>query len=250
MQGQVTKIDVPNEALRFLLIQRAEYRSPIYSLFSNRLMKRLIGGKFRRQLYQRFGLPLERWFKSDAEKKYSEDMARIFESFRQYLPETVNHVLDIGSGVGGINILTYQAFESRPEIWLLDKSGMSDVWNKGYHENTSTFSYYNSFEYAVALLSLNGVPSSKVHCCDFDIDGFPYGKKFDLIYSFLSWGFHYPISVYLEDVSKSLSSRGILVVDIRKGTDGKAALVEHFGMPATVVLDGNKFERVVIARQN
>ena len=50
----------------------------------------------------------------------------------------------------------------------------------------------------------------------------------DVVISIISWGFHYPVSTYLEDVHEALVPGGVAILDIRNGTDGVAALRRRF----------------------
>lgn len=224
-------------------MQRGQLRSrPVRALFNGRLW-----GPRRKRIYQRYGLPLEQLFKRSAERKLSEQLNRTFSTFSDYLPNNTARILDIGSGMGGINILTYRAAGTDPEVWLLDRDGVSVDWNAGYHSDPATFSYYNSFAQAKTFLSSNGVPVERIHCVDISSLSFPQ-ENFQVVYSFLSWGFHYPVSLYIDDVYDSLSDKGLLVIDVRNDTDGAAVLRKKFAKEPISVLQGEKFERMCILK--
>jgi SAM-dependent methyltransferase len=171
-----------------------------------------------------------------------------FENISKYLPQNATRVLDIGSGLGGINALTYDALKTKPEIWLLDKEGVSKDWNAGYHKSASTFSHYNSFDAGGQMLTGAGIPKAKINFVNISEQPFPDNKTFDIVYSFISWGFHYPLETYSEQVKKSLSEDGVLIVDTRRGTTDVEKVSVIFDRPAKIILEGSHVQRFLIGK--
>ena len=64
----------------------------------------------------------------------------------------------------------------------------------------------------------------------------------DVIISTISWGFHYPIKLYIESVHNLLRSDGVLIVDIRKDRGGIDELIKLFEV--IVINDNRKFQTV------
>ena len=60
-------------------------------------------------------------------------------------------------------------------------------------------------------------------------------KKYDLIISLLSCGWHYSISVYLDLIKESLNDDGLIILDIRKNTDEFSLALEHFELISEIV---------------
>jgi SAM-dependent methyltransferase len=133
---------------------------------------------------------------------------------------------------------------SRAELSLLDKDLLSE---KIYYGYKSSGAFYNSLSIAQTFLTANAVPSSKILIYDPDADGFPRRERFDLIISLISWGFHYPVETYLEEVHGSLADDGVLILDLRKGTDGRRSLAARFASVETIV-DAEKYERVLVRK--
>jgi SAM-dependent methyltransferase len=52
--------------------------------------------------------------------------------------------------------------------------------------------------------------------------------SFDLIISLFSWGFHYPIHTYLNQIYSLLNDGGHLILDVRKGVGGEQDLENKF----------------------
>ena len=69
------------------------------------------------------------------------------------------------------------------------------------------------------------------------------GKKLDLVLSLISWGFHYPVGVYLDRVYELLNDDGRLILDVRTRTDGLNVLTQKFGS-YEVILETAKYARV------
>ena len=59
------------------------------------------------------------------------------------------------------------------------------------------------------MLEMNGVPGVCIHKINIHDKAFPTGP-FDVILSLLSWGFHYPVDLYLPKVLETLAPNGIL----------------------------------------
>lgn len=89
---------------------------------------------------------------------------------------------------------------------------------------------------------MNGVNKKNLALYNAGNDEFPT-KQFDLIISLLSWGFHYPIETYLEKAKKI--KNGILILDIRNGTDQIETLKDNFNT-IKVIEETRTRKRVVI----
>ncbi len=107
--------------------------------------------------------------------------------------------------------------------------------------------FYNSLAVAKEFLIANAVPPHKIIASNVDAGGFPKGNAFDVILSLISWGFHYPVEVYLDDAYDALSDAGVLIIDIRKNTGGKQILSEKFSSVETIATS-KKYERVLATK--
>jgi hypothetical protein len=157
-----------------------------------------------------------------------------------FIPRSVRSVLDIGCGLAGIDLHLYEYLRANdPNFYLLDRNHVEDrVW----YSFEANGAFYNSLELAKLNLVRNGVPEDRVHCVEAPDDGNLDGviRSVDLVISTISWGFHYPISTYLESVTGIISDGGVLLVDIRKGTDGLEQLERRFPRLTEVVDEGEK----------
>ena len=122
----------------------------------------------------------------DSADEYVESLEADFNSISKFLPLGVDSILDIGCGLAGIDILLSRKYPLA-EIHLMDNDGpgankLSGLW--------STMQPYNSREVANEFLAANGITKQIWH----DIG--TQGLKADLVISFRSWGFHYPLETY------------------------------------------------------
>ena len=158
---------------------------------------------------------------ADIAKCYEGDIGRTYESIKAYLPKNCSRVLDIGCGLGGIDLMIYNHYNGNVELNLLDYSKIDDKIHYGYQ---NTGSIYNSLELSKEFLVMNGVDESKIKIHNAENE-FPIGR-FDVILSILSCGFHYPVSTYLDKVKDCLD--GVAIFDIRKHSNQEDELRKNF----------------------
>jgi len=98
------------------------------------------------------------------------------------------------------------------------------------------------------MLTVNGIPAARVHLVSArESHEIPTDARIDLVVSLISWGFHYPIDMYLEQVYDLMNDGGVLVTDLRRGTDGLRSLQKMFGR-VDIILEKEKLQRVVARR--
>jgi SAM-dependent methyltransferase len=214
----IDNLKIPKESEKYIALQRTKYQ-----IWFNTFFRFIKLGSF----YDRFLMPkFERLRTNTIRKRFLKDIRNDFLSLKGVLPAKVENVLDIGCGIAGIDLFLYQNYKNhKPNLFLLDKEGISDVYY-GFEEEAS---FYNSLSLSESFLTLNGVPKNKIHTINISKQDFPSENKFELIISLISWGFHYPVSTYLNEAYDSLSDNGILIIDIRKGTDGEEQVKDKFG---------------------
>lgn len=204
------QIQIPNPAVQYILFQRTNY----LKVAEARLLSR-VRPYLPRSFYKRTVL-LEALFRGQRIKQlYSDDMYREYEILRPHLPASCAHVLDIGCGVAGIDVLLSRHYAALAPIFaLLDKTAVSDNVYYGFETRGA---FYNSLAIAKDLLALNGVPEERVTLLEARDDGtIPVKQPVDLAISMISWGYHYPVVTYLEEVKKALSPEGVLILDVRR----------------------------------
>ena len=147
-----------------------------------------------------------------------------FNMIEEYLPTHCDRSLDIGCGLGLINILLYKKYKST-NIYLLDKTELNVEEISGIHKN---YKFYNSMQAAKETITLNGIEENKLNLYETTDYKDLFNIKFDVIFSLLSCGWHYPVSTYIDLLSNSLSDDGVLILDLRHNTDQLDILTSHF----------------------
>lgn len=220
---------VPRSALRYILFQRTAY----LALTGNRVYRSV--SRLSPSLALKAVVSLEAVFRGRAiRRQYSADMLGEYRDIEPWLPHSVSTILDIGCGVGGLDVLLHRHYGCDPRIglYLVDRTSTSNTIYYGFWKEAA---FYNSLDVTRLVLSENGVPSRSLHLIqvgpsrhlDVAIDA-------DLVVSLLSWGFHYPVSTYLDQVHDILKRGGHLVMDIRKGTGGEKELKKRFAALHTI----------------
>ncbi|MHA0286117.1 hypothetical protein ACXYX3_06635 [Mycobacterium sp. C3-094] len=173
-------------------------------------------------------------------RSYDDEMLAEYERRAKFIPDHGNSILDIGCGLASIDYHIYNRMRGDgPMIYLLDRTSTEQqVWYR--YEARGAF--YNSLELAKTNLMLKGVPENRVICIDAPEDGHLNldSGSLDFVISTISWGFHYPIALYLESVWRVMSAGGVLLVDVRKGTNGYETLKQKFGTAAEIVDEAEK----------
>lgn len=231
------QIKLPKGSERYLALQRTDYQHPINHIFRKVRLGSLYDKYFLATIEGRRSEILGRSYANELESEYG--------TLVPALPPQVTQVLDIGCGLAGIDLFLYCHYNSKPKIHLLDRNGVSDIYY-GY-QNEGAF--YNNLTLARDLLEANGLNTTDVHLHDVDQDGFPVGESFDLVLSLLSWGYHYPVSTYAQQVQAALVSGGTLILDIRVGTGGRAELEKLFGKPSATLQTTAKYERLAFVKE-
>jgi SAM-dependent methyltransferase len=238
--SSLEQIDVPDDALRYILFQRTEYLAlPRWPLIY-RALPRLTG---RPPLDKAVDLEAS-WRGRAVRRAFNRDMAREYEEIRPHLPRRAVAILDIGCGVGGIDIFLHRHYGT-PHLYLVDRTETARTVWYGFEEKGA---FYNSFEATRRLLVKNGVPESALRFREVGEDGqLDVPEEVDLVVSLISWGFHYPVEAYADQVVALLRPGGRVILDVRKGTDGRAELEARFPR-VSVISETRKKERVVAER--
>lgn len=162
-------------------------------------------------------------------KAYEASLAGIFDSIKPALPSKCDSVLDIGSGLGGIDILVAKHYSPFPEVWLLDGIDDPPVVEQ-------SFKTFSNFDVAHDFLIKNGL--KKVA---------PLGQpmmKFDLIHSYFAYGFHIHPGDYLDSIRIMRHKDTVLIFDVRKSKkEWLRDLVTAFGTPK-VLFSAEKYVRL------
>ena len=234
-------MQISNEAVIYIMFQRTSY-SRLTNSFIYRVFNKIFPFSFYNNLvkYEANTNP------SRIKALYENDMRREYLLIVKYLPKSCSTILDIGCGLAGIDIFFHRHYQDKsPVFYLLDKT-----YTEGnvYYGFKSKGAFYNSLKMAQTMLINNGLPLQNIHTLEanenneINIDG-----KIDLIISLISWGFHYPVSIYLNRVYNILNNGGSIILDIRKGTDGIEILKNKF-TKIEIIMEKSSYQRVLVSK--
>ena len=155
-------------------------------------------------------------------------------TFVEHLPKDCKNILDIGSGLGGMDAAINKACGGGLEVCLLD--GEADQPSMVKHNQT-----FNNMEVARDFQARHGVSNFS-----YMTPTKQYPRKFDLIISFGSWCFHYPPEIYLPLVIQCCTKDTVLILEVRKDHPDNwlGQLKKHFKVKQ-VVETRTKFDRIV-----
>ena len=187
---------------KILLLQRNEYQSNL-----SRYLRGILG----RKIHTRFLISLLNNNLQDINKKFYKDIYSEFNELKNFLPENANNILDIGCGVGAINIFLNNFYKGSASFHLIDKNYISRKITYGFKKlNTEG---YNNLLVTKKFLQENNVIESNINT--YDVDKNELKKiKYDLVISLLSWGYHYPLDTYIDYLKENSNNETIFIFDI------------------------------------
>jgi len=171
------------------------------------------------------------------EGAYRASLMADYLQMRPFLPNDAAFVLDIGSGLGGIDILLHRHYQGSIIPILFD--GVDDKPLMELHRKT-----FSNFHVAEMFHADNGV--GRILSVDANRKPLvPLGLAVPLVISLGSWCFHYPPEIYLDYVLEHSTKGTILIIDVRKDKDAwRTLLGERFEL-RTVVHASSKHDRII-----
>lgn len=168
---------------KLLLLQRNELLTKTQNI---------IRKKFGRFLFTNFFI---NFYQDNNIEKNTEDLfVKEIETFKDYLPNSANNIMDIGCGLGIINIQLNKIYKNKPNFFLLDKNRIDKKIKYGFSLNYESYNYLSETK---NILLDNNIDKDCIHLIDVEKDIKIY-KKIDLVISLKSMGYHYPFELYLE----------------------------------------------------
>lgn len=155
----------------------------------------------------------------------SKIITRDMDSIIPALPKDPKFILDIGCGLGLVDLGIFHHYGSKIAFTLIDKSMEPKLGTQysGFHDE---YVFYNSLEYTEEFLTSNGIENLTIF--EADSEELSKVRKQDLILSLLSCGWHYPVTAYLDYIVDKSNSNTVVILDIRSGTDGLDRMSTHF----------------------
>jgi SAM-dependent methyltransferase len=152
---------------------------------------------------------------------------RSYKAVQNYLPINCTSILDIGCGLGIMDLCLFEHYGKDKKIHfnLFDKTEFPEKIHFGFEKNAS---FYNDLNLAKEILVDYGISESKISTIDATSENLCKIKNIDLIISCIAWGFHFPVSTYVQQVYDLMSEKSILLLDIRDNTGGIEELSKYF----------------------
>lgn len=152
-----------------------------------------------------------------------------------------NRVLDIGCGIAGYHRLWIDNFSSEPkQLYLLDSTNFNlQSLLYGYGK---TDRFYNSLKLAKIFImkdQANLNIDKQIEILEIE-ENLRLPENLGLVCSFVSWGFHFPLSIYWDEVLRNLVKGGRLIVDVRTNSNEYTFLKEnkHFEIVREIKFGG------------
>lgn len=142
---------------------------------------------------------------------YIEGKRLLFERIDAYVNRPVKRILDIGCGFAKTSELFQKKYGC--ELYLLE----SDIANSpgqriGKWGSAESFQWYLPVERLKQAWNEQGMTYTHVDGANIKVDP---DIKFDLVYSWLSCGFHYPVSTYRDFIKRHTTPDSIIIMDFR-----------------------------------
>ena len=168
---------------------------------------------------------------------YLEDVDSDYQDIKEYVAGA-NNLVDIGAGMGGIDFVLKQQ-NPQLTISLLDGTGVEEGEHYGYHEDLK---FYSDNKIAQDFFKANNLDVN-FYRADTNLT-----IECDTLISLNSWGFHYPITQYVDFVKNNQPQT--IILDIRPKYQ-KLTELESIGYKFIKILRtwGTKKQRVVLVKQ-
>jgi SAM-dependent methyltransferase len=143
--------------------------------------------------------------------QYIEGKRQLFERMDAYIGRPPRRILDIGCGFAKTSELFQKKYGC--ELYLLE-SDMSNSPGKriGKWGTADSFQWYLPIERLKEAWDSQGMTYTHVDGATLDV---PADVKFDVIYSWLSCGFHYPVSTYRDFIKRHTTEDSVIIMDFR-----------------------------------
>lgn len=154
------------------------------------------------------------WHQEWLKAEYVDQKTKKYETLKNFLTEPPKTILDIGCGFAWESSLFQKNFDSK--LWLLD----GDVESTVSRVRTTNFGDTESMAFYSKIDDLKNSWDSRGIIYNFlDANKLKLSRdiKFDLVYSGLSCGFHYPANTYRDFIRSHSHENTKIIFDLRRG---------------------------------
>lgn len=162
--------------------------------------------------------------KPNLEKAVEELFISEMNTFKEYLPKSVRNIMDVGCGLGIININLNKFYDTKPNFFLIDKNRIDLKIKYGFSSN---YESYNNLDETRKILLNNNLDKNCFKLLNAEKKIY-INQKIDLVISLKSMGYHYPFENYLEIFCKCCYQKTKFIFDVNKDYFYKNDLSKYF----------------------
>jgi hypothetical protein len=165
----------------------------------------------------------EEWFTDSYQQQKTEN----FQILDQYLAHPPKTILDIGCGLAWESRLFNEKYGTK--LYLLDGDYNDNpedklLYQATYVEDAQQFAFYYKLDFLKS--KLDELDTKDYELVDCNHISLSEDIKFDLITSWVSCGFHYPVSTYRDLILKHSHESTVVVMDLRVRLKGQGMISE------------------------
>ncbi len=153
-------------------------------------------------------------------------------TFKKFLPIQVNNIMDIGCGLGIINVNLNKIFKNSPYFFLLDKNRVDKKIKYGFSKE---YESYNNLDETKNILINNDINKNKINIIDVE-KKFNIENKIDLVISLKSMGYHYPFEEYIDLIRHCCTENTIFIFDTNE-TQYKNILLNNYFKSVKIIYE-------------
>ena len=172
--------------------------------------------------------------------QYIANKVTLFNKIDSYFGRAPKRILDIGCGFAKTSELFQKKYNC--EVYLLE----SDIDNSpgsriGKWGSAKTFQWYLPIDRLKQAWNEQGIRYTFVDGADLQVAP---DVKFDLVYSWLSCGFHYPADTYRDFIKAHTTQDSVVIMDFRNNINtGPQIALSQANYEIIKVLDSNNKKR-------
>jgi len=146
------------------------------------------------------------------------------ETFKDFLPNNLENIMDIGCGLGIINVEFNKIYKNHPNFFLLDKNRIDKKIKYGFSQN---YESYNDLNETENLLLNNNIYRRQINIINVEQE-IKINKKIDLVISLKSMGYHYPFELYLKLFNECCNENTLFIFDLSETYFDQNKLKKYF----------------------